>query len=167
MDKFSHSQRQSGFSLVEMMVTIAVVGILAALAVAGFSDVFESSSLTHAQRLNAQLNNAVKTHAQTNWEFPTAKDDSATTDEFLVLRSLQYKPAASSGRFDPNAPYFSPKWNPPASSDTTHYRVRWNGVNFRLLPPGTAGTGLKLSLDGSDYTAADFSFPANYVPVGP
>lgn len=150
-----------------MMVTISVVAIIAAISVAGFSDVFESSNVTHAQRLTAQLNNAVKTHTQTNWEFPTAKDDSSTTDEFLVLRSLQYKPVASSGRFDPNAPYFSPKWNPKTSSDTTHYRLRWNGFNFRLLEPGTPGTGLKLSLDSSDYTVADHSFTADYKPEGP
>lgn len=158
--------REHGYSLPEIMVTIAIVAILAGIALATFGNVNDATRQTQAENITAQLNSALKGFGQSNWDIRTTKDDSVTTDEYKVLRSLQYKPAASSGRFDSGAPYYPPTWNPTASSSSSDYRVRWNGLNFQLLSPGTSGTGLKLMFDSSDQAGA-YSFTSNYTPEPP
>lgn len=157
---------QQGYSLPEIMVTIAIVAILAGISLVSFGNVNDASRLAQAQSTASRLNGALKGFSQGNWDLHTVKDDSSTTDEFKVLRTLQYKPGASSGRFDAGAPYFPPTWNPAASSSTSEYRVRWNGLNFQLLVPGSAGLGLKIVFDSSDQGTA-YAFPANYVPEAP
>lgn len=154
------------FSLPEMIVTIAVIGIMAAIAMVAYSNVVESAEKVRAEKVSAELNAAVKGFSQNNWDIPTAKDDSATTDEFKVLRTLQYKPAAALGRFDTSAPYYPPAWNPPASNNTADFRLRWTGVSFQLLEPGVSGLGLKLAFDASGQSATVYTFPSNFKPEG-
>ncbi len=160
------SRAPQGYSLPEIMVTIAIVAILAGISLVSFGNVNDASRLAQAQNVASRLNGAVKGFNQGNWDLRTVKDDASTTDEFKVLRTLQYKPSSSGGRFDTGAPYYPPTWNPTASSASAEYRVRWNGLNFQLLVPGTAGLGLKLVFDGSDQAAA-YAFPANYAPEAP
>jgi prepilin-type N-terminal cleavage/methylation domain-containing protein len=155
-----------GYSLPEIMVTIAIVAILAAISLVSYGNVSESARLVLAQNIVAHLNAGVKGFGQGSWDIHTAKDDSSITDEFKVLRTLQYKAPTSSGRFDTGAPYYPPTWNPGESSSTTDYRAQWNGVNFQLLTPGTSGTGFKLKFDGSDQNS-DYTFPANFTPEPP
>ena len=165
-----HSVRKpsnnNAFSLPEMIVTIAVIGIMAAIAMVAYSNVVESAEKVRAEKVAAELNAAVKGFSQNNWDIPTAKDDSATTDEFKVLRTLQYKPSASLGRFDAGAPYYPPSWNPPASNNTGDFRLRWTGVSFQLLEPGVSGLGLKLAFDASGQSATPYTFPSNFKPEG-
>lgn len=155
----------AGFSLPEIMVSIAVVAILTAIGVIAMSNVTEGAQASDARRQVEQLNRALKSFAQSNWDIRTTSGAGSAVDEFKVLRSLQYKAPPRKGRFSLGVPFFPPTWNPTQSSSTEHYRAEWNGVNFRLLLPGQAGTGLKLSFDNSDQSAP-YTFPSNYKPEG-
>jgi prepilin-type N-terminal cleavage/methylation domain-containing protein len=46
----NHIRKPAGFSLVELLVTIGVIGMLAAIVIPAFSNVNESSSITAAQK---------------------------------------------------------------------------------------------------------------------
>lgn len=155
---------RGAFSLTEMLVTILIIGVLAAIAIPVYSNITETSRRTVVQDHVEALNRAVTNFGHACWKFPTAANDSATTDEMAVVRSLQWKFPASSLKL--GSPYFDPRYDPAGTSSTSEYRIRWNGKGFEMLDKGQAGSGLKY--DGSsDYKPAPYTFPSGYTPVGP
>ena len=164
MRKLSRSGYPKAFTLPEILTVMGIVGVLTAIAIPAYSGLTGKVQDVEATDFVESLNRAVLSFGQGNWDIPTVANNAATTDEFLVLRSIQYKwPAIS---LKPGSPYFSPKYNPAASSSSTVHRIRWNGRTFDLIKPGTTGSGLLKTFTGVDYTAADCVFPANYKPAG-
>ncbi|MES2467656.1 MAG: prepilin-type N-terminal cleavage/methylation domain-containing protein [Verrucomicrobiota bacterium] len=159
------SVKPRGFTFPELLVTVGIIAVLAGIAIPAYSGITGTAKNVEAEDFAESLNRAVGNFNQANWEIPTAANPDATTDEFLVLRSLQFKnwPA---GSFKPGAPYFSAKYNPEASSDSSQHRLRWNGRSFEVLRPGTAGQGFLKTFEGKDYQAADYVFPSGYSPAG-
>ena len=157
-------QHRKGFSLPEILTVMAIIGILSALAIPAYNGITTGAQNVEAGDFAESLNRSVLRFNQANWDLPVAASHAATTDEFLVLRSLQYKWPASS--LKPGSPYFSPKYNPVASSDSTKHRIRWTGRTFELLKPGTTGTGLLKTFTGTDQGGADYVFPGGYKPAG-
>lgn len=151
------------FTLTELIVTVAIVGLLASIAIPIYSNVRDASEKAVAEDHVEALNRAVNTYSQTCWKLPVAANAASTADELLVLRSLQYQFPAASLKL--GSPYFDTKYDPPSSSNSSHLRIRWNGKSFELLPPGSAGTGLRYA-SGTDYKKVPVSFPNGYKPAG-
>ncbi len=154
----------AAFSLVEMLVVISVISIITAIAIPAVTGINGTVKNTEAKDFAESLNKAVRSYSQACWEIGTAANDTATTDEFLVLRSIQYKWPVD--QLKPGSPYFSPRYNPSASSDAGLHRLRWNGKAFEVLEPGTTGTGFLKPFSGADFSS-DYVFPNGYAPVGP
>ncbi len=152
-----------GFSLLEALVTVAIIGILAGIAIPIYSNIREGSEQEVAGDRVEALNHAVAKYTQECWKIPTAADAAVTTDEYAVLRSLQYR--FPSTNLKPGSPFFDPKYNPKASSSTADLRIRWNGKSFELLTRGISGTGLKYE-GGKDMASTSYTFPAGYKPEG-
>jgi prepilin-type N-terminal cleavage/methylation domain-containing protein len=153
---------RSALTMPEMLVTIAVMGVIVGVSIPIYSNLTEGSRETAATDLTETLNRAVIKFSQNCWRISTPADAAATTDEFLVLRSLQYTFPAAQMRI--GAPYYDARYNPTASSNSQDIRLRWNGTSFELLKPGTAGTGLRYN-GAADYTSAPYAFPSDYAPV--
>lgn len=158
------SQQRRAFSLPEILMVMAVIGVLTAMAIPAYTGITSKAQDAEAGDFVESLNRAVLRYSQANWDMPTAADNSATTDEFVVLRSLQY--AWPKSALKPGSPYFPATYNPSASTDSSQYRVRWNGRTFELLKPATSGSGLLKTFSGADYTAASYVFPSGYMPAG-
>ena len=154
---------RAAFTLVELVATVAVIGVLTAMAIPIYSNVRSSSDQAVANDHVEALNRAVTNFSQTCWKLPTAADPSSTDDEYAVLRSIQYTFPAVEMKL--GSPFFSPDYDPPVSSNSGHLRIRWNGRSFELLKFGESGTGLRFGT-GADYKKTAYVFPYGYKPEG-
>ena len=155
-------------SLTEVVITIAVIGIMAAIGVANFGDLTKGSKDTIARNLTETLNKATRNFSHANWDLRFNAVAASAGDEVMVLRSLQWREpdgAANQKEIYYKGPYMRPDWNPDTSSSTDDWRIQWTGSSWKLLLPGTSGAGLKVDFEGNDL-GTPFVFPDNFTPVG-
>jgi prepilin-type N-terminal cleavage/methylation domain-containing protein len=156
-------RKPAAFTLVELIVTIGIIGALTGVAIPIYSNVRNASEETAATDLVEGLNHAVTKYSQECWKMPTAADASSTADEYAVLRSLQYRFPAPNIR--PGSPFFNTNYDPKTSSNSSDIRIRWNGKSFELLKHGQSGTGLRYD-NGNDTKSTPYTFPTGYKPEG-
>ncbi|MCB1234915.1 MAG: prepilin-type N-terminal cleavage/methylation domain-containing protein [Verrucomicrobiae bacterium] len=159
-------RRVRGMSLVEMIITVAVVGILGGITIGTFGNVVDRGKDNIAQNLVETLNHATREFSHANWDLRFNAIEASGGDEMLVLRSLQWRaPDGASDELIPKGPFMRPDWNPSTSDSTEDWRIQWTGSAWKLLKPETAGAGIKVIFDGSDLGTV-YVFPDNFTPVG-
>jgi len=156
---------RKALSLVEVMVTIAVIGIVAAIAIPSIGNVSEKSRLGVATNIVETLNKASRQFGHSQWDLRTTPDAATGADELLLLRTLQWRDPGTTGELNPSGPFMKPDWNPSTSTDSTTYRAEWTGSFWRLLEPGENGAGLRIVFDGSDL-GTPYVHDAGFRPVG-
>lgn len=156
--------RRTGFSLSEMIITIAILGILTGIVIVMMQGSFSASQETLAQNRVEMLNSALHVWSTANREMSFIRRDESTADEMVVLRDLQYR-NPDEDKAALGSPFVPPEYNPKTTSSTQEYRIRWNGRTYELLKPGQSGSGFLMVFDGSDFTEP-FKFPPNYQSSG-
>ncbi len=158
-------QRSSGISLVEMVVTVTVIGILAASALGVYERVVETSKRTVAENHIETLNQGVKKYVQLRSTdiLSVPANSSSSFEEYDILRAMQWN-HPDEAQAEPGAPYMRPDYDPPLSGDVADYRAVWNGTFFELKEPGETGAGLKIVFDASDL-GQTVTFPNNFEPL--
>lgn len=132
----------AGFSLVEILVVIAVLAVLAGVGIMAVSGVIHASRETTARANMEYLNEAVRKYNHAVKELTNAAgDDSGVFSELQIDGSLEN---AAGSKDRPGSPYLAQHFSRVSTSDTTTYRARWNGYEFELIEPGASGTGLDL-----------------------
>ena len=149
----------AGLSLVDMIITVSIVGIMAAVAVTGYKGFVENSSSAVAKNTVETLNYAVSKYIQIDGTklYDLTADNSSSDDEMKVLYNLQYDDG------DPGKPYMRQDYSPSVSSSTEDYRAVWNGTTYELKEPGEAGAGLKIELSGKDFGRIN-TIPVDFTP---
>jgi hypothetical protein len=150
--------------MTELVIVVSILGVLATITVSTFPSLLESSKVAVATERVECLNRALHTFAQQNYEMVFNRMDSSGADEMVVLRTIQYR-NPDIDRAKVGSPYFDPRYNPVVVSTISEYRIRWFGRGYELLRPGTAGTGIQMNFDGTDFTTA-FVFPPNFQMAG-
>ena len=144
-------------------MTTTIVAIIAMLAIPNFVSGLGGSKDTIAQNLLEMANTAVHRFNQANYELNVDQglDDTASVD-LSIIRTLQYR-----NPLNPKigSPYIKTSWNPVPSSNTSDYRLQWQGTLFHLLSPGDIGAGLKVNFEGGDL-GTPYVFPSNFTMAG-
>lgn len=85
------AQMQKGFTLIELMIVVAIIGILAAVAIPQYQDYTQRAQMSEAFTMTAAAKTAIAEFAQSNGAYP-AKDD--LTDLGITAITGQYGSAA-------------------------------------------------------------------------
>jgi type II secretory pathway pseudopilin PulG len=151
--------------MVEIITTIAIIGILAAIAIPTVGRVTEGSRLSVATNVLETLNKATKEFGHSQYDLRVTSNAATGGDELLILRTLQWRDPNPSGELNVPGPFMRTDWNPVTSDSDEDYRVEWTGSSWRLLQPGTVGSGLKILFDGSDL-GTPYVHASDFQPIG-
>ncbi|CAM4224495.1 pilin [Pseudoalteromonas byunsanensis] len=72
-------QQQGGFTLIELMIVVAIIGILSAVALPAYQDYVARSQASEAVSLSAGAKTALAEYYQINGSFPTENTTPTTT----------------------------------------------------------------------------------------
>ena len=79
---------QQGFTLIELMIVVAIIGILAAIALPAYQDYAARAQVTEAIAATSPVRLAVSEWVQTEGEFPTT-DEAAGVEDFDATTFVQ------------------------------------------------------------------------------
>jgi type II secretory pathway pseudopilin PulG len=150
--------------MTELTIVISILGVLATITMTSFNHLLSGGKDAIAAERREMLNQALHRFCQYNYEMLFNRMDSSAADEMVILRTIQYR-EEDEDRAKIGSPYLDPRYNPITSADLTTYRFRWTGSLYEMLKPGTAGTGIVMNFDGTDFTTA-FDFPPNFQMAG-
>jgi general secretion pathway protein G len=80
----SVAKREEGFTLIELMIVIAVLGILAGIAIPRFSGVQEKAEDTNITSMAGTLRNAMEMYYASNGNYPASGDLDSTDYDGLI-----------------------------------------------------------------------------------
>lgn len=125
---------EGGFSLVELIVTIAVLGVLSVIAIPIMSGVLETSQTEVAQRNLNLLNGAVINYNQSVNQLTNSSGSDSAVVELLKTRDASV----------PGTPFLPDHFANVTTSDTNAYRAVWNTRVFEMVSKGESGSGIDL-----------------------
>lgn len=83
------SKRHRGFTLLEMMITVAIIGILAAIAIPGYQRYVEDARESDAKGVLMALANAMERHHTQNYTYVGAADGAGAPAIFPTEAPLE------------------------------------------------------------------------------
>jgi len=86
---------QKGFTLIELMIVVAIIGILAALAIPAYSDYTIKAKISESASITGAMKAAVEIYYSENGSLPDFTDADVTYDALGVSSDFQGKYASS------------------------------------------------------------------------
>ncbi|WP_150547669.1 pilin [Pseudomonas marincola] len=88
---------QKGFTLIELMIVVAIIGILAAIALPAYQDYTARAQVSEAFVMTAGQKTTLSEYAQTNGAYPTGSTTPSITDLGVSGKYADATVAATSG----------------------------------------------------------------------
>jgi prepilin-type N-terminal cleavage/methylation domain-containing protein len=119
-----HPMTQRGFTIVELLIVIVVIGVLAAITIVAFNGIQRRAQVAEINSDLASINKAIRMHYS---EFGTYPD---TSNAWRGYRTF----GAHGQSFVPNvSSYISTLPDPAPLSATSDYLYRSNGTEYKLM----------------------------------
>jgi type IV pilus assembly protein PilA len=139
-------RKQQGFTLIELMIVIAIIGILAAIAIPAYQDYTVRAKVVEGLNLAGGAKTAVAETYQSNGKFPTSNASAGLAPATSIIGKYVTKVAVGASGIITATFGTNLGGNPPA-----------NGKTIVLTPTATAGS-ITWKCSG---TAANKYLPAN------
>jgi prepilin-type N-terminal cleavage/methylation domain len=81
---------EAGFTLIELMIVVAIIGVLAAIAIPSYQDYTARAQVTEALNLTAQYKVAVSEYYADHGVFPAYSDVAQTASGKYVVSSIAF-----------------------------------------------------------------------------
>lgn len=137
------TRKQSGFTIVELLIVIVVIGILAAITIVAYNGIQDRATYTKRYAAISQVNKALKLYFAENDKYPTTGtyifycESPGTFLSAITTATIPPAPCA-----DANAQY-----------DTWAYRTTPNGKDYKLIynrPTMSAGVRAQIPAELQD-----------------
>ena len=139
MKKLYKSKKQKGFTLVELMIVIAIVGVLAAVAMPLYSDYTKKAKFAEVINMTGTVKNAMALCIQTNGGI------GALCDTYALIQSAD--PSLASAQTD------TISIAPGTGVITATAVPALGGDTYTLTPDDTVPGGLSFAVGGTCLTA--------------
>ena len=129
-----HEKKLTGFTLMELLIVIAIIGLLAAIVFASLSSAREKSDVAATQAQLEQIVKAFELFYSNHGDYPPVGSDHCSICEFW-------------GETIPPNPY----WDGGYDSTAYWYGAQWSDIVNLLVADGVIGPGIVLDPWGNSY----------------
>ncbi len=146
----NNARTQPGFTLIEMMITVAIVAILAAIALPAYNSYVTKSNIKAAQADLVALSLNLENYYQKQLGYPVSTASGTTSIQCALIGNPSPCTSPSSG------------WQPSQSS-TFGYSINSTATTYTVTATGTGGTvnGCVITLDQSNTRSIASCSPYN------
>ena len=111
IEKMFKLKRTKGFTLIELIVTIAILGVLVLLAAPRFSGHVQNAELTKGFADAKSIQKASEQYFMDNEDWPRLTDDPYTSEEIKAYSEHIYDTKGKEVNLDPNGNYYNIDYN--------------------------------------------------------